>query len=152
MTYEELQTENPSVNIKEMCLADVQGLKGFYYDGNIAIERDMTSTEKTCVLAEELGHHHTTVGDILDQSSAANRKQELRARLWAYNRLIGLHGIISAYKAGCCNAHEVAEYLDVTEEFLQEALKCYRSKYGLYTQFDNYTIFFEPGIAVLELI
>lgn len=55
---------------------------------------------KKCVLAEELGHYHTTVGDILDLSTASNQKQEYRARLWTYDKMIGLSGIISAYKTG----------------------------------------------------
>lgn len=118
----------------------------------IAIKCDLDETEKKCTLAEELGHYHTTVGDILDQSSASNRKQELRARLWSYNKLIGLHGIISCYKAGCQTVYDMAEHLDVTEDFLLEALQCYHSKYGIYTMFDNYVIFFEPGLSVLELI
>lgn len=118
----------------------------------IAIRKDMPEIKKKCVLAEELGHYHTTVGDIMDQSSVANRKQEYHARMWAYNKLIGLNGIVSAHKAGCRNAFEIAEHLEVTEEFLQEALDCYRSKYGTCTKFDNYAIFFEPTIGVLELI
>ncbi len=118
----------------------------------IAIKHDLDETEKKCTLAEELGHYHTTVGDIIDQSSDANRKQELRARLWSYNKLIGLHGIISCYKAGCQTAYDMAEHLGVTEDFLLEALQCYRGKYGIYTKFDNYVIFFEPGLSVLELI
>ena len=118
----------------------------------IAIKHDLDETEKKCTLAEELGHYHTTVGDIMDQSSDANRKQELRARLWSYNKLIGLHGIISCYKSGCQTLYDMADHLGVTEEFLQEALQCYRSKYGIYTRVDNYAIYFEPGLSVLELI
>lgn len=117
----------------------------------IAIKHDLDETEKECTLAEELGHYHTTVGDIIDQSSAANRKQELRARLWSYNKLIGLHGIISCHKAHYTTSYEMADYLGVTEEFLQEALQCYRSKYGICVQYDNYVIYFDP-IVVLELI
>lgn len=117
----------------------------------IAIREDMPETQKKCVLAEELGHYHTTVGDIIDQSSVANRKQEYRARLWAYNKLIGLSGIVSAYKAGCRNAHEVADHLDITEDFLQEALTCYRQKYGVCAKHDKYVIYFEPTIGVFEL-
>ena len=30
--------------------------------------------EKACVLAEELGHHYTTIGDIIDQKESENRK------------------------------------------------------------------------------
>ena len=65
-------------------------LKGIYIDGNVAINTSVSnSTEKTCVLAEELGHHHTSVGDIIDMTDIQNRKQERQARLWGYNKLIG---------------------------------------------------------------
>lgn len=85
MTYEKLQLQNNEVPVKEMNLSEVSGLKGLYYNGNIAIEKNLTSAEKTCVLAEELGHHYTTTGNILDQQEVANIKQELHARTWAYN-------------------------------------------------------------------
>ena len=132
---------------------DSSRIKGLYCDGTAAVNASIeTSNEKACVLAEELGHYYTSSGDILDMTSAANRKQEHKARLWAYNNRIGLHGIISAYKAGCQNAHEMAEHLDVTEEFLIEALSCYQKKYGICADVDNYVIYFEPALSVLELI
>lgn len=62
-----------------------------------------------------------------------NRKQELRARAWGYNRLIGLAGLVQAFEYGCRNQYEMAEYLDITEEYLEDALMHYRSKYGIYT-------------------
>ena len=144
MTYERLQLEHDCVHIAEMDLSDVSGLKGLYYNGCIAIEQGLSSNEKSCILAEELGHHYTTVGNILDQSSVSNRKQELRARMWAYNKLIGLMGIIKSYEHGCQSYHEMAEYLDVTEEFLRDALEKYHQKYGVCTTVDNYIIYFEP--------
>lgn len=127
-------------------------IKGLYCDGTVALNDKLSSTEKTCVLAEELGHHHTTAGDIIDLTDTANRKQELRARMWAYNKLIGLSGILSAYKAGCRNIHDTAEYLDVTEEFLLEALQAYKQKYGIFAKVDNYVIYFEPNVGVFEMI
>jgi len=152
LNYEELLSESDTVGliVKEKPLKDNdRRIKG----KRVAIRSDIkTTTEKACVLAEELGHYHTTVGNILDQSSIANRKQEYHARLWAYNKLIGLSGIVSAYRAGCRNTHEMAEHLDVTEVFLQEALAYYRQKYGTHTCFDNYTIYFEPTIGVFEVI
>lgn len=150
MEYEKLLEESTQQNliVREMKLL---GHKGRIYNNRVAIRHNMTSTEKGCVLAEELGHHYTTVGNILDQSSADNRKQEYHARLWAYNKLIGLRGIISAHQSGCRNISDVADYLDVTEEFLQEALSCYRQKYGLYAKLDNYVIYFEPNICVFEM-
>ena len=94
----------------------------------VAIRQDLsTSIEKACVLAEELGHHYTTYGNILDQSDTSNRKQELRARAWAYNKQIGLLGLIRAYEHGCRNRFEIAEYLEVTEQVLEECLVFYRN-------------------------
>ena len=75
-------------------------IKGLYCDGVIAIREDMTIPEKTCALAEELGHHYTTYGNILNQSDTSNRKQELRARAWAYNKQIGLIGLVRAFEHG----------------------------------------------------
>ena len=128
-------------------------LKGIYIDGNVAINTSVSnSAEKTCVLAEELGHHHTSVGNIIDMENVSNRKQERQARLWGYNKLIGLSGIINAFRAGCHNRHEIAEKLDVTEEYLQECIDCYRDKYGVCTEVDNYIIYFIPNLAVMEKV
>lgn len=127
-------------------------IKGLYCDGTIALSSKLTNKERAAILAEELGHHLTAAGDILDQSITDNRKQELRGRIWAYNRLIGLTGIIRAYKMGCRNRYEVSECLDVPEDTLQEALNYYHARYGICTQVDNYVIYFEPVLGVMELI
>lgn len=149
MEYEKLleEADGEFLIIKEKPLMAYSGrIKG----NKIAIKKDMNMVDKACTLAEELGHYHTTVGNILDQSSASIRKQERRARIWAYNKMIGLNGIIRAYEHGCRSKSDMADYLDVTEEFLQEAINCYTEKYGLYKEIDNYMILFQP-LGVLEL-
>lgn len=130
-----------------------QRISGLYCDGTIGINKSInTSSGKACVLAEELGHHHTSVGNIIDMTDTQNRKQERQARLWGYNRMIGLTGIIKAFQAGCQSRHEMAELLDVTEEYLQECIDCYRDKYGVCTEVDNYIIYFIPRLAVMEKV
>lgn len=151
MDYETLLQEADSMNlvVKEKPLRAHAGrIKG----NRIAIKADMTTTEKACVLAEELGHYYTTAGNILDQSDPQNRKQEIRARLVAYNKMVGLLGIIKAYKKRCQNLSEMAEYLNVSEPFLKEALERYRMKYGCKVEIDNYIVLFEPQLAVIEKI
>ena len=127
-------------------------IKGLYCDGVIAIREDMTIPEKTCALAEELGHHETSVGNILDMTSAVNRKQERQARFWAYNKQIGLFGLVRAFEHGCQNRFEIAEYLEVTEEFLEECIECYRNKYGICKRVDNYVVYFIPQLSMMKLV
>lgn len=150
LNYTDLLTEATSegLTVKEKQLQAYDGR----IKGNLIVLRSgMPTAKKSCVLAEELGHRYTTYGDILGQCSVDDQKQEQRARLWAYNKMIGLQGIVSAYRNGCSSLHDMAEFLEVTEEFLSEALNRYRGKYGCYATVDNYIIYFEPHLAVMEL-
>lgn len=127
-------------------------IKGMYCDGTVALNTSLeTDAEKKCILAEELGHHYTASGNILGNDSMSIR-QEAKGRIYAYNKLIGLSGLIRAYKAGCKNLYDTSEYLGVTEDFLLEAINAYKQKYGICTAIDNYVIYFEPHLGVLELI
>ena len=124
--------------------------KGLYCDKVIWINKHIqTSIEKACVLAEELGHYHTSAGNILDQKNLNNRKQEKQARSWAYEKLVPLEKIVQAHKDGPKNKYELAEYLNVTEAFLEESIKRYIEKYGLSVNYKDYVICFEP-LGVLE--
>ena len=82
--YEELLNDSDKSNVivtDQFDLSDTR-FKGLYCNGTIALNKDMyIESEKTCVLAEELGHYYTTVGDIMDQTDVSNRKQERRARV-----------------------------------------------------------------------
>ena len=99
-----------------------------YNDGRIkgnriAIRQTIeTTARKACILAEELGHYHTTVGNILDQDDANNRKQERTARKWAYEKLVPIENIQFAFADGHTEIWDMAEYLGVDEEFLRDAL------------------------------
>lgn len=148
----EQEAFDSNVKIHDYYLGE-DNLKGFYINGNIAINTSVdTTAEKTCALAEELGHHETSVGNILDMTSAVNRKQERQARLHGYNRLIGLIGLVNAYEHGCQSRYEIAEYLEVTEKFLEECIECYRNKYGICKQVDNYVVYFIPQLSVMKLV
>lgn len=140
-----MEDDNSELIIKEKTLCGSLGrIKG----NRIAIRKDMTDTQKACVLAEELGHYHTTIGNILDQTSLENVKQERIARLWAYDKKIGLFGLVKCFEERCLNIHEMADCLGVTEDFFQEALECYRQKYGICTKYGYYTIYFEPTLLI----
>lgn len=151
MELDELLTEADALGLP-VTEKPFKTFDGRIKNNKIYLRQDMSHTNKKCVLAEELGHHYTTVGNILDQSDTGNRKQEQQARIWAYDRLVGLTGIIDCYKAGCRTISEMADALEVTEEFLREALERYRQKYGIYTTIGHYIIYFEPYLTVVRMV
>lgn len=151
MQYEDLlmeaDLEGLTVKDKPLLSAD-----GRIYGKNIAIRKGLTNAERCCTLAEELGHYHTTYGDITKCSTDSERKQEFKARIWGYDKLIGLRGIVSCHTAGCRNMTEMADHLNISEPFLSEALTYYKQKYGVHAVLDNYVIYFEPTLVVFKVI
>lgn len=151
--FETLLNESESKNLLIIEKDFKSNAKGLCKGNKIGLNANIETTkEKTCILAEEVGHYETTVGDILNQRIAENRKQELQARMYAYNKLIGLQGIIDCYEHGCKNIHEMAEYLEVTERFVSDALDAYEKKYGLQTKIRNYVIRFNPCLSVIKVL
>lgn len=129
-----------------------KNIKGLYIDNTILLKDGLSNKEKNCILAEELGHHYTTNGNIIDTKQIVNQKAEQKARRWAYDDRIGLRGLIKAYENNCKTKFEIAELLDVTEEFLDETLEYYSNKYGSFIQVDNYLISFIPNLNIVRLL
>jgi len=120
MTYEDLVAKyEGEIEITEHSMIN----KGLYGDNVVWIRKDLTDTEKKCILAEEIGHCRLTVGDITDQHDINNQRQELKARVWAYNQLLSIDRVIDAAGKGYTQPHEMAEYLEVDEQFLRDYLK-----------------------------
>jgi hypothetical protein len=99
--------------------------KGLYCDGTVWIRKDLTAAEKTCILAEEIGHHMTSFGDILDRKSVTSMKQEEIACKWAQEKLLPPEKLFEAFQAGYRSTHEIADYLGIDEKFVGECLKRY---------------------------
>lgn len=152
MSYEELLSEyaNEDLIIKEKPL---QSSNGRIYNNRIAIRHDLDTVNKACTLAEELGHYYTSTGDIIEQENTGNRKQEHRARILAYEKLLPLQLFILAFKHGCHGIHETAEFLEVSEEFLTECVKAYYNKYRAFLEFNDYLFMFsETGLNISKTI
>ena len=152
MDYEELlimAEEEDGLLVKEKPLI---GSDGIIKGDRVAIRRTIKSYKrKSEVLAEEICHKRYTVGNIL-KYSGENRKQELIARAAAYRMKITFDQLIHASERGIRSRWELAEYLDCTEEFLQDALERYHQKYGRGVRYKDYYIYFEPSFAIVKLI
>lgn len=90
-----------------------------------------------CVLAEELGHHFTTIGDCIPKSyySYADRmkvdKMEYKALRWAANYLIPENELLDVLKSGLFEPWELADHFNVTDEMALFRLRLFKLKqYG----------------------
>ena len=147
--YEQLLAENEHIKIKDThSLPD--GYSGFYKDGIILIDKDLSETRKAEVLYEELAHHKLTYGNILDQSKDINRKFENYARRHGYEAALPLRIIVEAHHYGVSNLYELAEYVQLSEEHVLEILEHYKQKHGIGTHYGDYSITFEP-LRVLNI-
>ncbi|MEE0716149.1 MAG: hypothetical protein UCH84_06090 [Eubacterium sp.] len=151
--YEEIICEyEQDVDVVEYNFSS-DNIKGLYSDGVVAINNKLSTIEKTGIIIEEIGHHFTSYGDIINIHSTSNRKQEFKARMWGYNKLIGLRGLIDAFEHHCQNMYDIADYLNITTDYLKEAIRTYQNKYGNYVELDNYIIQFNyPSIGIIKNI
>lgn len=120
--YEKLLSEyEEEIRIEEHEMIN----EGLYCDNTIWINKSLPENKKICILAEEIAHHKTSYGDILNQKNIVNRKQELTARRYAHKMLIPIEDILEALKNGYREVYEIAEYLNLDEMFVRECLKEY---------------------------
>ncbi len=85
---------------------------------------DSTATERIC-LAHELGHCIT--GSFYNTYAKCDIrvKHEHRATKWAIKRLIPVEQLNHAVSIGIFEAWDLADYFNVTEEFMNQALAYY---------------------------
>ena len=80
-TYEQLLQDADDAHVTVHEAIDLNGdtasskrLDGLYIDNHIALDSQLkTTAEKTAILAEEIGHHFTSVGDVTDLKDAGSR-------------------------------------------------------------------------------
>lgn len=76
-------------------------------------------------LAHELGHCETHSFYNRYSKLDLRAKHEYRADKWAVKKLIPKDELEEAFKAGYTQAWQLAEYFDVTEDFVRRAAKIY---------------------------
>ena len=118
--------------------------EGFYDNGVILIDKNLSDAKKLEILSEELAHHEITYGNILNEQDVQNKKYELKARRLANEKIVSLKGIIEAFLQGIHNLYELANFFEVTESFVLQSIEHYKQKYGYSTRYGKYVIQFDP--------
>lgn len=87
-----------------------------------------TTAQERVHLAHELGHCETGSFYNVYSSLDIREKQEKRADFWAVRRLVPEDEFLNALASGKVEVWELAEYFDVTEDFIHKAVKIYKEK------------------------
>ncbi|WP_145436909.1 ImmA/IrrE family metallo-endopeptidase [Staphylococcus hominis] len=141
--YEDMLIEHDYIEVIESDNLPKR-LSGLWLGDMILINRNLPITSKLETLAEELAHNELTYGNIVDQSNFNYRKFEGYARRLAYEILIPLKELISAYLQNVHNLYELADYFEVSESFVLQTLNHYKQKFGHSISCGKYVIQFEP--------
>lgn len=90
-----------------------------------------SSLKEKCVLCEELGHYYySATYSPYCQDLQIISKQERKAKKWAYNVLIPFENLRKTILSGKTDIISLAEYYDVTCEFMAKCISFYLDKYG----------------------
>ncbi|MGX6994061.1 hypothetical protein CBF34_07200 [Vagococcus penaei] len=117
--------------------------KGLYIDNTIYLNAGQSEKELYATVAEEIAHHLTSYGDIINQEVADARRQEKKARYVASLMTVSLGDLITCYQQGLVYDWECADYLGVTREAFNSAIELYKEKMGIKFKFKGYLFSFE---------
>jgi len=87
-----------------------------------------TTAQERVHLAHELGHCETGAFYNVYSSLDVREKQETRANVWAVTHLVPADEFMKALYNGIVEVWELAEYFDVTEDFIRKAAEIYKVK------------------------
>ena len=128
--YEIADREN--ITVHNWHIEDVNGIYLNYDKINaIALNYDRFGTyiEEKCTLAEELGHFYMDADyHPLYSDNNYKSKQEYRAKKWSYNVLVNIEELKKAIKSGITYITELAEYFEVTVQYMKDCIEYYQSK------------------------
>ena len=103
-------------------------MKAFSVPGNIVIDLSQLPTlaELKVCLSHELGHELRSAFYNIRNTLETRERQEERANRWAVENLIPVEDLKAAVESGCKTTYELAEYFDVTEDFIREACRIHK--------------------------
>lgn len=141
--YERLMKSYHELSFEEVsCLPPK--LDGLLVDKTIYLRDDLHPHEKNAILGEEIGHFFTTSGRVTDYRDMYQFKNEVKGRRAGFEMTMPLEKLIECCELGLKNVYEVAEHLELPEEYIWAALKHYEVKYGNTVIIDQCRIVFNP--------
>lgn len=128
------EAQNQGIFVDDTILTESSRVDGLYLGWPklnlhvILINRYRPLRYQTAVMAEEIGHYYTCVGNALDQADVVAVKKENAGRNAAYRKAIPAKKLKKALDSGTCSVWELAERFDLPETFIVEAFDYYTKK------------------------
>lgn len=116
----------------------------------IYVNNKVTEKAKYEVLAEEIGHYKTTYGNILNQNTIADKKQEFKARREGFKMIVEPIDIVESMKHGATDINEIADYIGISVETFFDILEDLKKRYGIGIPVGNYYIRLEPSFGIVK--
>ena len=101
---------------------EVCGIKG------IALRKDLTKAEERSYLSHELGHHIKGALYSKETPCFTRGQCEHKANKWAIHKLIPFRSLYAAFRKGYVEVWQLAEYFDVTEDFILKTMEIYKQE------------------------
>ena len=118
-------TEIICCDLPETASVSVRTTSGRCYIGIDPFEIETTAQERVH-LAHEIGHCETLAFYNAYSPLEIRGKHEKRADRWAALKLVPVRELTDALMRGIKEIWDLAEYFDVTEEFILKAIEIYR--------------------------
>lgn len=133
----EEQAASLGIIVDYAILRESDGLDGLYIawesSSVILINAHRPYMTQVIALAEEIGHHLKSRGNIVRLDTVTNRKSEEAGRAWSYRELMPPEKVHKAIRSGICSVWELAEAFNVSDGFVKDAIAYYRRKNALPT-------------------
>lgn len=98
--------------------------------GAIALNPNIvnTSSDMAVCLAHELGHHATNSFYKINSKFETRNRMEERATRWAVEQLVPIRKLKNELKNGLTEIWQLAEFFNVTPEFMNDVIRVYKAK------------------------
>lgn len=143
--YERLMDLHRDIKFREVSFLPAK-LDGLLHGRTIYLRNELEPHEKNAILGEEIGHYYTIDSRITDYTDMYQYKNEIRGRRAGYEINVPIKSFVECFEMGLNNVHEVAEHLELPDDYVWDVLKYYEVKHENKLIYEDYRITFNPLI------
>lgn len=113
-------------------------IRSAYHNGVIGINKEIgNDAERRCIIVREIGRHLLRKNENI---SLTDEQESILAMHWAVSVLLPLKAFVECNQLGKISEDELAEYLNITPQFVKSGIEVYKSVLGNRILYQNYII------------